>query len=182
MNNRLRRFAGWVFLFAGAGLLFLWPLSYFRGAGAAIQFSIDGRALHSIGVDSRHGSVSLSHVNDRYINRNFYVGIYPYSYFNLSDNTHYDKPGPYCWMWLGFKAGYKYHDFLDISYNPSERFIEIIGLPHWVLFIGCIWLAWRNLRRRPSPCGTCRKCSYDIRAHHPGDKCPECGTTILKND
>jgi hypothetical protein len=26
--------------------------------------------------------------------------------------------------------------------------------------------------------GTCKKCRYDLRAHKPGDKCPECGTLI----
>jgi hypothetical protein len=25
---------------------------------------------------------------------------------------------------------------------------------------------------------TCPKCNYDLRAHHPGDQCPECGTVI----
>jgi len=30
----------------------------------------------------------------------------------------------------------------------------------------------------PTPCPNCR---YDLRAHTPGDKCPECGTTIPIN-
>jgi hypothetical protein len=27
--------------------------------------------------------------------------------------------------------------------------------------------------------GKCPHCSYDLRAHHPGEKCPECGTVIV---
>ena len=34
-------------------------------------------------------------------------------------------------------------------------------------------------RQRTAFCkGCCPHCSYDLRAHKPGDKCPECGTVI----
>ncbi|HEY4328830.1 MAG TPA: hypothetical protein VGN88_03775 [Phycisphaerae bacterium] len=32
-------------------------------------------------------------------------------------------------------------------------------------------------RRRTSTI-RCSQCAYDLRAHHPGDKCPECGTLV----
>ena len=35
-----------------------------------------------------------------------------------------------------------------------------------------------RLRDRPPAPGLCPKCSYDLRAHRPGQKCPECGTPI----
>lgn len=37
-----------------------------------------------------------------------------------------------------------------------------------------------RLTRHKLPLNTCPACGYDLRAHHPGDKCPECGTTIEK--
>jgi|GEM_PF-5519779 len=35
--------------------------------------------------------------------------------------------------------------------------------------------------RRPHNHSRCRKCHYDLRAHRPGDRCPECGTAIPHN-
>ena len=35
------------------------------------------------------------------------------------------------------------------------------------------WKSWRS--KRP---GLCLSCSYALRAHHPGDKCPECGSVM----
>jgi ribosomal protein L32 len=42
-------------------------------------------------------------------------------------------------------------------------------------------LALRAISRRrkaANAAGLCPKCGYDLRAHHAGDKCPECGTLI----
>jgi hypothetical protein len=39
----------------------------------------------------------------------------------------------------------------------------------------------RYLRAIP-PEGHCTTCNYDLRAHHPGQKCPECGTPIPTPD
>jgi len=44
-------------------------------------------------------------------------------------------------------------------------------------------LAFKNIRqsrrlRRLRLVGLCPNCSYDLRAHKPGDRCPECGTAI----
>ena len=43
-------------------------------------------------------------------------------------------------------------------------------------------LAFRSLRRRrkAAQLGLCPKCRYDLRAHEPGARCPECGTSIEK--
>jgi len=35
-----------------------------------------------------------------------------------------------------------------------------------------------NRRRFRERHGLCLTCGYDLRAHKPGDKCPECGTVI----
>ena len=42
-------------------------------------------------------------------------------------------------------------------------------------------LAFRSIRRRrkaAKAAGLCPKCGYDLRAHQPGDRCPECGTPV----
>jgi len=36
----------------------------------------------------------------------------------------------------------------------------------------------RDRRQHRRRLGLCEKCSYDLRAHKPGDRCPECGTVI----
>lgn len=49
-----------------------------------------------------------------------------------------------------------------------------------------IWLLTRKHRRRKdllAKKGMCFNCGYDLRAHKPGDKCPECRTPIsTKNE
>jgi len=74
---------------------------------------------------------------------------------------------------------------------PLAKWIIHIG-PHdlqrhgWLLLCVCVllvlyvarqfsrWLADRAKARQ----GLCHKCGYDLRAHKPGQRCPECGTAI----
>jgi hypothetical protein len=37
---------------------------------------------------------------------------------------------------------------------------------------------WFRHRKTALTASLCRRCSYDLRAHHPGQNCPECGTPI----
>jgi hypothetical protein len=39
-------------------------------------------------------------------------------------------------------------------------------------------IALERLKREVSKRGKCQECGNDLRAHRPGDKCPECGTVI----
>jgi hypothetical protein len=48
------------------------------------------------------------------------------------------------------------------------------GLSLWLFFPAR--RAWRTARRTRA--GLCLACGYELRAHAPGDKCPECGTPI----
>ena len=58
-------------------------------------------------------------------------------------------------------------------------------IPYWamVLLTGALpvwWMTTRSSRRRHLRVrlGLCPGCGYDLRAHKPGDRCPECGTAI----
>jgi hypothetical protein len=55
--------------------------------------------------------------------------------------------------------------------------------PLWPLSLFSAILLIRRIRKRirqhrASGDSFCPTCSYDLRMHHPGDKCPECGTPI----
>lgn len=58
-----------------------------------------------------------------------------------------------------------------------------IAIPEWPILLVLavlpgLWLiAFRRLRRSHT-LGLCRKCNYDLRAHTPGQLCPECGLAI----
>lgn len=58
-----------------------------------------------------------------------------------------------------------------------------ISINFWLVFaVSVVPLALfatiRLLRRRPRKTAACAKCAYDLRAHHVGERCPECGTAI----
>ncbi len=61
---------------------------------------------------------------------------------------------------------------------------RLIRVPDWflVLLTGsplCCLLGYkRRTRLRRLRKGLCLHCGYDLRAHKPGQKCPECGTLI----
>ncbi len=47
-----------------------------------------------------------------------------------------------------------------------------------MLILPVLWLFALIRRRRRFRSGMCRACGYDLRAHHPGQRCPECGTPV----
>ena len=80
---------------------------------------------------------------------------------------------------------YKYHLPLGILWQRvwhQGQTSAFVAIPLWLLLVAfSILPAWQMskfVRRRRSPKGLCPTCAYDLRAHNPGDKCPECGTTI----
>ena len=59
----------------------------------------------------------------------------------------------------------------------------IVAIPYWFSLIALglfplVTLINKRRKRTLVRKGLCRQCSYDLRAHAPGDKCPECGTPI----
>jgi hypothetical protein len=65
--------------------------------------------------------------------------------------------------------------------NPLG-FIVMASYWIWSLFLFAAGLASlmvrRKFRKRRNNQSHCPICNYDLRAHHPGQKCPECGTPI----
>ena len=70
--------------------------------------------------------------------------------------------------------------------RPRVHHVAEIGAPYWLLTLVAsaapsIWVARFNLRRRLERrrgSGLCAQCGYDLRAHAPGQKCPECGLSV----
>jgi len=66
--------------------------------------------------------------------------------------------------------------------NPgeaSERPCHAVIIPFWWLTVPFIvWGSERWRRSRIQKQGLCLTCCYDLRAHHPGDRCPECGIPV----
>lgn len=57
--------------------------------------------------------------------------------------------------------------------------LALVAWSTFSLMAGSIlWFPPSNPPRQD--CTLCPICSYDLRAHAPGDKCPECGTPISK--
>lgn len=76
--------------------------------------------------------------------------------------------------------------FTPERFTPSGLVIEEWWAPSWPLFVLLLaacgyyfarWLPHFRKSRRVKA-GLCPTCSYDLRAHKPGDKCPECGTGV----
>ncbi len=64
---------------------------------------------------------------------------------------------------------------------PTCRSDVQVVLPFWLLTAFCGLLPalalYRMIRQERHP-GFCPNCSYDLRAHHSGQRCPECGMVI----
>jgi len=79
-------------------------------------------------------------------------------------------------------AGYDTFDFRGKPAQTTYWFNLGPILPICTMLSGGT-LAWQFYRakriRNLARMNLCRHCSYDLRAHRPGDKCPECGAPIL---
>ncbi len=94
------------------------------------------------------------------------------------------QPSSLKWHLLGF-AYYSdpdlhHGDIIHLGQAPIPA-VEV-SFPLWffILFFALLpfirWYQGEFLCRRPP--GLCVKCGYDLGAHKPGDKCPECGTPV----
>ena len=72
-------------------------------------------------------------------------------------------------------------------YPPTGQFSCWGIMRYWqIILLLLIWpmghILARAIPRKHSRCGLCVKCSYDLRAHKLGERCPECGTVISGSD
>jgi hypothetical protein len=75
-------------------------------------------------------------------------------------------------------------DWLWVPKDGPLPAMFLLAISDWVpavpLFL-CAYLCWnRRTRVTSSSQSRCPICGYDLRAHKPGQKCPECGTEIPK--
>jgi len=83
------------------------------------------------------------------------------------------------------------HDYYLFGWKTYSNRGTILRTSYWIhlpfapfialLASSAILIHWRlqTLKhRRQNRQGLCPTCSYDLRAHHPGQRCPECGTPI----
>ncbi len=186
MLHRLRRILFHTAAAASALLLVaaltLWLLSYFRydcidhgttvGLGLAIRSSA-GRVevIRSIFLSMPDG---LSHETG------------PRPFLDQSRDWSYADTSDVIW-------GFPRLKLLGCEYAASPPGSAVYPA-HWLYvpysyvaillsIMPTLWLLTRNRRRRNNRLahGLCPNCAYDLRAHHPGDKCPECGTPIVQN-
>lgn len=74
-------------------------------------------------------------------------------------------------------------------YPPGRHEEFTISIPDWLPLMAFLALACASYRRGGQlrvkarlADGLCPQCSYDLRAHQSGDKCPDCGTLISKQN
>jgi len=91
---------------------------------------------------------------------------------------------PLHWLWYLLGFGIE-------SRAAAPASVTTLFIPHWILVILLlihpvrwfgrtkIWLTRARQRSHEwSLAGLCTGCGYDLRAHQPGAKCPECGKPV----
>jgi hypothetical protein len=188
--------------------LTLWVLSYIRGMGlrrewdltdsrpnpAAPGTSFYDRKDGQWDLRSDSGLLQFFHSEElatydaragaRIVPRPLTVKWNPYSY----SNTKPSRP-----------ENFDQHNFLGLSHydpwgtmglwmdDPAPLSKDVRGTvttaPYWLLALLTAIPAllgarrWRRARHL-ARLGLCRHCGYDLRAHQPGERCPECGTVV----
>ncbi len=155
----------WAFSIATCiATIYLWPRSYGNYDDISYRWAVPAGTYD---FDIRHNSGLVS------------------SLLQLNTN---ERPVGWLWStqpWTAPKAAIGGGTWGFRFRKGSSPYTYGTAFPYWfVLAIGLSWptlsltiLCWR-LRRRRRMRGCCSQCSYDLRAHKIGDKCPECGTII----
>jgi len=96
------------------------------------------------------------------------------------------NPVPTDWNRLGF---FRYRQVREGTFPGNVTMTNewrYTGVPYWLplLLMSIIPIWWgtlfstRRQRNRRVRLGLCLTCGCDLRAHKPGERCPECGTPI----
>jgi hypothetical protein len=103
--------------------------------------------------------------------------------FYGDDGARYDRfpdspQEPFKWRTLGF--GYRESDGWLVPGQIMHT--TEIYVPDWIFVLIFVTFPARSLieflRQRKLQPGLCATCRYDLRAHEPGERCPEYGTVI----
>jgi len=185
MFRRLRRILFHTAAAASAVMLLatlaLWPLSYFRYDRLAYRGPDGGTSIFSL-----EGRFGASNGNYPYTRGEFNYGKFDLDAARAWESWSYTTSGEEA------TPGFRMQWFLGCWYvttTPGNTFYpaHIIHIPYSYLallsaIMPTIWLVTRKRRRRKDRLakGLCLKCGYDLRAHQPGDNCPECGTVVKR--
>jgi|GEM_PF-6646809 len=77
-----------------------------------------------------------------------------------------------------FQRTVLHHGGFSTSTTYTVRLPLVFPVLHALSFIALCYWAHKHLQFRHRDHSRCIHCHYDLRAHKPGDKCPECGTLI----
>ena len=161
--------------------LILWPVSYnYFGKVEHVDYATPPKATNAFGF--QRGRIYFLHQIA------FFPKKAPSGGFHFSYGK--DFPGAFdSWSYLTWNK----RDGSDGVSTLGVRLLASFGVSayHFFLLIPFSYLAllfallpalaFRAIRRRRrslARVGLCAKCGYDLRAHGPGDKCPECGTPV----
>jgi hypothetical protein len=155
-----------------AATLVVWVRSYWR------QDSAETAGHTTWGVMSRLGAITFSHTE-----KNF-VATRRWTTQNITPGWHAIRETGF---WFHYQTTEEEWELFSPPGTPLPNVHMLVRsktftIPYWfptLLFAAVpAWWFFLYLRRRRTPAGHCPTCRYDLRAHAPGQKCPECGTVI----
>ncbi len=100
------------------------------------------------------------------------------------DGSLTSNPSPFWRFWFqdissSFYGTENIGMWTDHTIGATIPYYALISVPALVVMLHLLSLR-RAAKRRTN--GLCPICRYNLRAHHPGDKCPECGTAIANTN
>jgi hypothetical protein len=155
--------------------VFVWLRSYWR------QDSAETAGPATWGVMSRLGTVAFSHTEKSFGTTRRWTTQ------NITPTWHAIRQTGF---WFQYQTSEEEWEIFRTSDPPGVPLPNLtmlvrsktLTIPYWfptLLFVAVpAWWFFLHLRRRRILPGTCPTCHYDLRAHAPGQKCPECGTVI----
>jgi hypothetical protein len=157
-----------------AATVVVWLRSYWRQDTAATS------GLTKWTAESRLGSLRITRSHDVFRTLRYW-DVQP-----VAPSWNAIREGGF---WFHYEAGEQDQNrafFTDPPTGPPVMFsvwyrFQMLTIPYWApaLFFAAAPAWWFfYVRRRRTPAGHCPTCRYDLRAHAPGQKCPECGTVI----
>jgi hypothetical protein len=127
-------------------------------------------------------------LNSSYGQIGLFVAQYPYLLssrdFTLDIYHPVDLDDRYVMQGSRAKGGFVF------TWNPPDaagnQYRNLL-VPHWslaaaALVLPLVWTRKRWMERARRKPGHCAECGYDLRAHKPGERCPECGAENLSSD